>query len=204
MLPLTFSLCADEGDVRQEQRFLPDGRWPAEHHGRARGSVLAGHSAASPAHREGNVRRKTWPLKHQTSPLISQLWLTFKFWLSSCVQSMISLANSTQWPVHISILWSVLMTEWLFGQLLRFLAFKAQFSPSLLWIKKLPTHWSLETLLIPPHFSCKGLQCKRWSSFLLILLTGSFPLAITFESSHWFSQGKRSTAKKRGNTSRCF
>lgn len=61
MLFLTLPLCADERDVCQEQRFLPDGRRPAEHHGRTRGSVLAGHSAASSAHREGTVKpHKAW------------------------------------------------------------------------------------------------------------------------------------------------
>ena len=43
----------DEGDVCQKQRFLPDRRRPAERHGGARRPVLAGHSAAPPAHREG-------------------------------------------------------------------------------------------------------------------------------------------------------
>lgn len=59
-LLLTFpTLPSDEGDVRQEQRFLPDGRRPAERHGRAWGSVLAGHSAAPPAHREGTKHLNT-------------------------------------------------------------------------------------------------------------------------------------------------
>lgn len=46
----------DEGDVCQEQRFMPDRRRPAERHGGARRPVLAGHSAAPPAHREGNQK----------------------------------------------------------------------------------------------------------------------------------------------------
>lgn len=125
----------DEGDVCQEQRFMPDRRRPAERHGGARRPVLAGHSAAPPAHREGN----------QKTP-----------WTLNC--AMISLHYITEWTSHISMFWSALMTPWFVGQLLTFLAFKAQFFFSgLLQIikKKLPTHWSLETWLISPHFSCK-------------------------------------------------
>lgn len=57
MLFFVPSLFTDKGDFCQEQCLLSDGHWPAEHHGCARGSMLAGHSAGSPPHREGTVSR---------------------------------------------------------------------------------------------------------------------------------------------------
>lgn len=45
-------VCSDPDNrvVREEQRFVPDGRRAAARRGRTGGPLLAGHSAAPPAH----------------------------------------------------------------------------------------------------------------------------------------------------------
>lgn len=95
----------DEGDVCQEQRVLPNGRWPAELHGGPGGSLLAGHSAAPPAHREGRRRPQK---KH---PLTSTLRNSHDRYPKRIINlraasCMTSSPYHTEWPVHISICWS--------------------------------------------------------------------------------------------------
>lgn len=67
--------------------------------------------------------------------------------------------TSPSQPPPISVCPSALMTQWLFGQMLRFLAFRKQFSsprPAADEKNKTHTHWSLETLLIPHTSSAEA------------------------------------------------
>lgn len=119
-----FLFCADERDVCKEQHFLSDGLWPAEYHGRARGSMLAGHSAASPAHREGKVKPRKCDSrpKRQTSPLKSLIWTVQTVILTSqAVSSMTSLAYDMKWPARITIPINDLVIIWPDAEIFGFL-----------------------------------------------------------------------------------
>ena len=150
----------DEGDVCQEQRVLPNGRWPAELHGGPGGSLLAGHSAAPPAHREGRRRPKknTHWRPHLETHMIDIQNLFINHRAASC---MTSSPYHTEWPVHISICWSAHNGSMIIGPDAEIFGFHfSKFPPVCCGSKTPPPTRSLETLVIPTHLTWKGLQSK--------------------------------------------